>query len=517
MNEDHEHTQSSLMNTSILSNKRSNFQFTYDSETNLLLLIHKYKEDIFTRGNIIKTWEKVLQEFNEQYNANIIQSRTINHRFQILKKNLENRLKHENQPLDQLSLNENEKLLIDIIDYMYKNNYTDVNPYSLGGGVISANEQMHHTSTSAIQSQHQHHLSTTDITQISPNTFTNKLNQERAQYLMSQEFDQSVNQFQSGMGISHAIQQQTQPQPQSQPQPQPQPQTQQQLAASTSSSHLQQHPSSHQISISKDIVPGFPPPLAQSEMIDDTSRLPTQAGALIQISSHSSPQMMYKSDVNLSSTTLQQDHIAVQSEPAHSSRHLATPQLPHSQPDQQIQQDPLIEHRSRQLSTSQLSPTIHYDTSPQQHAEQQQQHHHPQQHQHQHQHHHHHPQQQQSSINYTYTLNPQLSQHHSTDTQEPSVTFLLQQLLVSQNQVSLSINALRDDLRNFKVQTYQRIDDLINAQQLQNNNRIYEKLDTLIEMLRNRSLKSNSSSSGDDEMTQEDHSGNSHEQTTSSE
>lgn len=73
-----------------------------------------------------------MQEFNEQYNANIIQSRTINHRFQILKKNLENRLKHENQPLDQLSLNENEKLLIDIIDYMYKNNYTDVNPYSLG-------------------------------------------------------------------------------------------------------------------------------------------------------------------------------------------------------------------------------------------------------------------------------------------------------------------------------------------------------------------------------------------------
>lgn len=58
MNEDHEHTQSSLMNTSILSNKRSNFQFTYDSETNLLLLIHKYKEDIFTREISLKHGKK---------------------------------------------------------------------------------------------------------------------------------------------------------------------------------------------------------------------------------------------------------------------------------------------------------------------------------------------------------------------------------------------------------------------------------------------------------------------------
>lgn len=27
---------------------------------------------------------------------------------------------HENQPIQQLSLNENEKLLIDVMDYMYK-------------------------------------------------------------------------------------------------------------------------------------------------------------------------------------------------------------------------------------------------------------------------------------------------------------------------------------------------------------------------------------------------------------
>lgn len=137
MNEEIDHTQTLSSATGSASfNKRSNFQFTYDSETNLLFLIHKYKEDIFTRGNIIKTWEKVLQEFNERCNSNIVQSRTINHRFQMLKKNLENRLKHNNQLLDQVVLNENEKLLVDILEYMYKNNHTEVNPYSLGAVVI---------------------------------------------------------------------------------------------------------------------------------------------------------------------------------------------------------------------------------------------------------------------------------------------------------------------------------------------------------------------------------------------
>ena len=95
------------------------------------------------------------------------------------------------------------------------------------------------------------------------------------------------------------------------------------------------------------------------------------------------------------------------------------------------------------------------------------------------------------------------------------MTLLLQQLLISQNQVNLSLNALRDDLRKFKAQTHQRIDDLYNSQHLSPGNRIHEKLDAVIEMLHNRSLKHNSSSSGDDEMTQEDHSENSHEQTTS--
>ena len=434
MNEDHNHTNSSLMNTSILSNKRSNFQFTYDSETNLLLLIHRYREDIFTRGNIIKTWDKVLQEFNEQHNANIVQSRTINHRFQILKKNLENRLKHENQPLTQISLNENEKLLIDIIDYMYKNNYSDINPYSLGGGVISANEHMDHVSSPILQHQPQHHLATTDLTQISPNTFTNKLNQERAQYLLSQNFDQSVHQFQSGIEMAQSLQlqpeqqPQPQPQPQRQPQPQPQPQPQaqpqtklqrhprsrlqlqqpqpqQHSIASASSNRLQQHPSSQnqlqQLNISKDLVLGFPPPLSQSDLIDDTNRIPTQAETLLQTRNHSSPQIMYKSDVNFSNATLHHDHIGVQSEPDLSSRHLSTP---HSQPGHQIQRDGPMEHRSHQLSTSQVSPTTHYDPSSQQ-LQLQLQHHN---------HHHHHQQQQQqqqlpqSPINYRYLLQPHL-------------------------------------------------------------------------------------------------------------
>lgn len=124
-------SQSSQSSSASKQNKRSNFQFTYNSENYLLSLIHKYKEDIFTRGNRIKTWETVLSAFNEKYNAKIIQSRTINHRFQMLRKNLENKLMHENQPVQQLNLNENEKLLIDIMDYMYKNNYTTTDPFAL--------------------------------------------------------------------------------------------------------------------------------------------------------------------------------------------------------------------------------------------------------------------------------------------------------------------------------------------------------------------------------------------------
>ncbi len=54
-----DHTLTSSSTTGSASfNKRSNsFSFIYDSETHLLLLIHKYKEDIF-RGKYHQTWEK---------------------------------------------------------------------------------------------------------------------------------------------------------------------------------------------------------------------------------------------------------------------------------------------------------------------------------------------------------------------------------------------------------------------------------------------------------------------------
>lgn len=86
MNQDNPLLSQSSQSSISKQNKRSNFQFTYDSENYLLSLIQKYKEDIFTRGNRIKTWETVLSEFNDKYKAKIIQSRTINHRFQMLRK-----------------------------------------------------------------------------------------------------------------------------------------------------------------------------------------------------------------------------------------------------------------------------------------------------------------------------------------------------------------------------------------------------------------------------------------------
>ncbi|KAI5952737.1 hypothetical protein KGF54_003604 [Candida jiufengensis] len=125
-------------NTNSTTNKRSNFQFTYDSENFLLSLIYKYKEDIFTRGNRIKTWEKVLNEFNLKFNSNIIQSRTINHRFQTLKSNLKNKLIHESHPIHQINLNENERLVLNILEYMYTNNFCSTNPYYLNSSSSSS-------------------------------------------------------------------------------------------------------------------------------------------------------------------------------------------------------------------------------------------------------------------------------------------------------------------------------------------------------------------------------------------
>ncbi|KAK6202322.1 uncharacterized protein RJT21DRAFT_1730 [Scheffersomyces amazonensis] len=109
---------SSSITVSNSTSKRSNFQFTYDADNFLLDLIFRYKHEIFTRGNTIKTWELVLSEFNRRFHSNIIQSRTINNRFKALRKNLENKLINEPVPLSELNLNENEKLLVSLNEFL---------------------------------------------------------------------------------------------------------------------------------------------------------------------------------------------------------------------------------------------------------------------------------------------------------------------------------------------------------------------------------------------------------------
>ncbi|KAL6452798.1 hypothetical protein SBY92_000139 [Candida maltosa Xu316] len=452
-------------------NKRSNFQFTYDSENHLLQLIHEYKEDIFTRGNIIKTWEKVLQQFNEHHNTNIVQSRTINHRFQILKKNLENRLKHENQPLEQLSLNENEKLLVDIMDYLYANNYTQFNPYLYGNTVDSSSSSTDRIATTTIPHTHSgvdRDLSVGDISQISPTTFTNKLNQERAQYLMAHDFDPTVQHFNSNIGLSSSLDHENTVQA-----------------------------SSNQLNVAKDMVHNFShhQQLSQSELIDDSQSLhhqqpsqrqPQQENLLQQDTSHhQSPNMMYKPGVNLQSQQQQQQHLGSQSDP-HTERQQSTPQQQHQPqpplppPPPPPPQQPQPEHRP---SDQQPSSNIHYDGN-----------------------------QQQRSINTPINL-----PYSHPQSQEQALPLLLQQILVSQNQINISINALRDDLRNYKIQTDEKLENMINVQQIQINDRIQQKLNNLMELVERKGFKSNSSSSGDDDMTQEDNSVNTQEQTTSSE
>lgn len=101
-------------NSETLKSKRSNFQWTYDSDNYLLSLISNNQSEIFTRGNTCKTWELILNEFNEKYYSNILQTRTINNRFKSLMKDFKNRMQNQtfasNEDLN-LIFNENEKLL----------------------------------------------------------------------------------------------------------------------------------------------------------------------------------------------------------------------------------------------------------------------------------------------------------------------------------------------------------------------------------------------------------------------
>ncbi|RLV91789.1 hypothetical protein JA1_003625 [Spathaspora sp. JA1] len=105
-------------NSSKSSSKRSTYTFTYDSDNYLLNLITKNKQEIFTRGNKIKTWDKILTEFNNKFNAGFIQSRTLSHRFDILVGNLEHKYIHVQSILEPRLFNENERVVIEIVQFM---------------------------------------------------------------------------------------------------------------------------------------------------------------------------------------------------------------------------------------------------------------------------------------------------------------------------------------------------------------------------------------------------------------
>ena len=100
--------------------KRSNFQFTYDSDNHLLDSIYRHRYELFTRGNTTKTWGAVLDEFNARFDSKIIQTRTINNRFKTLRRNLEKKLIREQNPVSELNLNENENLLVNLNEYLNK-------------------------------------------------------------------------------------------------------------------------------------------------------------------------------------------------------------------------------------------------------------------------------------------------------------------------------------------------------------------------------------------------------------
>lgn len=471
MNEEIDHTQTLSSATGSASfNKRSNFQFTYDSETNLLFLIHKYKEDIFTRGNIIKTWEKVLQEFNERCNSNIVQSRTINHRFQMLKKNLENRLKHNNQLLDQVVLNENEKLLVDILEYMYKNNHTEVNPYSLGGSSnnsdVAINTQIDNSYVhqNATTTQIENPLALADMSQISPNSYEYKLNRDRAQYLMSQGFDNSIqHQFQNNMDFPNGIRQH-------------------QLVPSSGTPLL---------GTNKDIVAGYVPSLEHSELINPSNQISHAEETMLQPhpNNQASSHIIYKSpDINMTASVPQNEQHNVQHPLRHSNSSTSAGTLASTlQPQQQLN------HESKQHFGNNISPNIQYDNNPNTRTsdfayrqDQNQNHEHQQQYQ------------------------TQLQQDNTTES-------LLKRLIVSQSQVAHSINALREDLQSFKSETNQKFDRLISDYSLQQDNSMNKKLDSLIRILRSQNLKNddNSSSPTDEDMTNEHDSSYGAEQATS--
>ncbi|CAH6719046.1 hypothetical protein CLIB1444_01S20230 [[Candida] jaroonii] len=90
--------------------KKSKFVFTFDIDTVLLKLIVKYRQDIYSRGSTCKGWNLILDEFNSILNSSIVQSRTLNNRFKVLRKDLNLRI--SNDLVKSVGLNENEKILV---------------------------------------------------------------------------------------------------------------------------------------------------------------------------------------------------------------------------------------------------------------------------------------------------------------------------------------------------------------------------------------------------------------------
>ncbi|EGW31597.1 uncharacterized protein SPAPADRAFT_51591 [Spathaspora passalidarum NRRL Y-27907] len=118
-----EESNSSIQSTSSKSSsKKTNFQFTYDADNYLLDLIYRNREDIFTRGNKLRTWKHILTQFNSRFDSGIVQTRTISHRFQNLIANLEKKLIHVPSMLEPGLLNENETILMEIVELMIKTN-----------------------------------------------------------------------------------------------------------------------------------------------------------------------------------------------------------------------------------------------------------------------------------------------------------------------------------------------------------------------------------------------------------
>lgn len=93
---------------------KGNNTFTFDTDTVLLKLVYKYRQELYQRGSTCKAWLSVLQEYNDTLHTSIAQSRTLNNRFKMLRKDICTRILNG---LVDSELNENEKFLVVLGEY----------------------------------------------------------------------------------------------------------------------------------------------------------------------------------------------------------------------------------------------------------------------------------------------------------------------------------------------------------------------------------------------------------------